>query len=112
MKKYRGITSWLTKTVEAERVVVRTRLGNPEKVTVYRAYEFQYVPALYTAFTCMKILGYYHSCAQALVEHPKANVDAVELLKVGNVYLKSLDVVEVKVQPKPKRGKGKAGAAA
>ena len=101
---------WLTKTVEVEKVVKKTILGNPQKVTLYRAYKTYYVPAIYTSAPCVEVLGYYHSCAQAFAEHPKEDVDAVELWKVGDVYVKSLEVVEVKVQPKPKRAKGKGKA--
>ena len=102
---------WFTKTVEVEKVVTKTLLGNAEKVTLYRAYIIEFIPCFYFPARCMKVLGYYHSCAQAFAEHPKADVDAVELWKVGDAYVKSLEVAEVKVQPKPKRAKGLARAA-
>jgi hypothetical protein len=98
--------SWFTKTVEVEKVV--TLLGDPQPVTLYRAYKTEWMPALYTSFPYMKVLGYFLSCEQAFAEHPSADVDKIEAWKVGKTYVTSLKVAEVKVHPKPKRGKGKA----
>ena len=102
--------SWFTKTVVVEKVV--TLLGTPEPVTLYRAYKTEYMSALYTFIPCINVLGYYLSCEQAFSDHPHADVDTIKAYRVGKVYVKDLKVAEVKVQPKPKRSKGKARAVA
>jgi hypothetical protein len=113
-KVERVIERTIEKEVIVEKEVIKYLLGNAERVVVYRAFKEE--PRVFCVgfaiapLTTATELGYYHSCAQAFAENPGCKVETRSLWKIGDKFVKSLNVVPVniKIESKPKRGKGKA----
>lgn len=81
-----------------------TILGTPEEVVLYEVV----IPRrgsygiTYEVAECR-----YLTCEQAHAEHPGSRVVQKSYWRIGDVYLRGLQVERVEVQPKPKIAKGK-----
>jgi hypothetical protein len=98
--------------VKVEKTVTETVLGSPVEVELYAAMKTEWVSGGWCALPVSRVLGYFHSCSDALTAHPGDTVKRVKLWRVGDVYLESLNVVNIShlVDAKPKVSKSKREA--
>lgn len=106
-----GILGWLFAPREVERVVEKIVERvivvplNGERVGVYRATDPYYRTMGAYSNWCRTPEPYhgkfYESCAQAFAEAPKADVERVEVWRVGNEFVDGFKGVVIEVQPKP-----------
>ncbi len=93
--------------VKVEKTVTETILGTPVKVDLYASIKTGWESCIWFSIPYEKVVGYYHTCEQAMDANPDLPVKKRTLWRVGDIYLSSLKVERVNVSPKPKVEKGK-----
>lgn len=98
--------SFFTKIVEIERVVDRPVLGEPTRISVYRAHGRSNEPCVWTGRMREVLVehGYYMSCKEAFASHPDAKVEKLDAIRIGSEYFVISGAKHVKLgKPKVKK---------